>query len=119
MQTSLPIHTGEQLYKRANLKDLIEKQADGGIGERKRITEYADLHGILIAPHGSFACLIALAAHVHLAAAKPRNFTAFAYPSGQPDWRYGIVEGPPDPIVTNGFLYGYAPRPQPASAARM
>ncbi|MCA2971729.1 MAG: hypothetical protein INH43_24705 [Acidobacteriaceae bacterium] len=107
------------VYKRANSKDLIEKQADGGICERKRITEYADRHGILIASHGSFACLIALAAQVHLAAAKPRNFTAFVYSSGQPDWRYGIVEGPPDPIVTNGFLDGCAPRPQPASAARM
>ena len=77
--TSVPIHTGEQIYLRQNFKDLIEKQAVnvvgpdpedvGGIAELKWIAEYADLHGILVAPHGIFDGLIGLAAHVHLAAA--------------------------------------------------
>jgi L-alanine-DL-glutamate epimerase-like enolase superfamily enzyme len=58
--TSIPIHTGEQIYLRENFKDLIEKQAVnvvgpdpedvGGIAELKWIAEYADLHGILVAP---------------------------------------------------------------------
>jgi len=64
MSTSVPIHTGEQIYLRQNFKDLIEKQAVnivgpdpadvGGIAELKWIAEYADLHGILCAPHGVF-----------------------------------------------------------------
>ena len=112
--TSIPIHTGEQIYLRENFKDLIEKQAVnvvgpdpedvGGIAELKWIAEYADLHGILVAPHGVFDGLIGLAAHVHMAAALPQNYIAFEYPIGQPDWWYDIVEGLPNPIVNKGFI---------------
>jgi L-alanine-DL-glutamate epimerase-like enolase superfamily enzyme len=112
--TSIAIHTGEQIYLRENFKDLIEKQAVnivgpdpedvGGIAEMKWIAEYADLHGIQIAPHGIFDGLIGLAAHVHVAAALPQNYIAFEYPLGQPDWWYQIVDGLPDPIMRNGFV---------------
>ncbi len=112
--TSIAIHTGEEIYLRENFKDLIEKQAVnvvgpdpedvGGLAETKWIAEYADLHGILIAPHGIFDGLIGLAAHVHLAAALPQNYIAFEYPVGQPDWWYQIVDGLPDPIMKAGFI---------------
>ena len=112
--TSLPIHTGEQIYLRENFKDLIEKQAVnvigpdpedvGGLAELKWIAEYADLHGILVAPHGIFDGLIGLAAHVHLAAALPQNYIAFEYPVGQPEWWYDIVDGLPNPIMKQGFI---------------
>jgi L-alanine-DL-glutamate epimerase-like enolase superfamily enzyme len=112
--TSIPIHTGEEIYLRENFKDLIEKQAVnvigpdpedvGGIAELKWIAEYADLHGILVAPHGVFDGLIGLAAHVHLAAALPQNYIGFEYPVGQPEWWYDIVEGLPNPIMKRGFI---------------
>jgi L-alanine-DL-glutamate epimerase-like enolase superfamily enzyme len=112
--TTVPIHTGEEIYLRENFKDLIEKQAVnivgpdpedvGGIAEMKWIAEYADLHGIQMAPHGVFDGLFGLAAHVQVAAAMPQNFIAFEYPLGQPDWWYDIVEGLPDPIVEKGFI---------------
>ena len=112
--TSIPIHTGEQIYLRQNFKDLIEKQAVnivgpdpedvGGLAEMKWIAEYADLHGILMAPHGIFDGLIGLAAHVQLAAALPQNYIAFEYPAGQPDWWYQIMDGLPDPIMKQGFI---------------
>jgi len=112
--TSVPIHTGEQIYLRENFKDLIEKQAVnvigpdpedvGGMAELKWIAEYADLHGILVAPHGIFDGLIGLAAHVQMAAALPQNYIAFEYPVGQPDWWYQIVDGLPDPIAKHGFI---------------
>ena len=112
--TSIPIHTGEQIYLRENFKDLIEKQAVnvvgpdpedvGGIAELKWIAEYANLHGILVAPHGIFDGLIGLAAHVQLAAALPRNYIAFEYPVAQPEWWYDIVDGLPNPIVKRGFI---------------
>jgi L-alanine-DL-glutamate epimerase-like enolase superfamily enzyme len=112
--TSLPIHTGEQIYLRENFKDLIEKQAVnvigpdpedcGGIAELKWIAEYADLHGILVAPHGIFDGLIGLAAHVHLAAALPQNYIGFEYPVADPVWWYEIVDGLPDPIMKQGFI---------------
>jgi L-alanine-DL-glutamate epimerase-like enolase superfamily enzyme len=112
--TSIPIHTGEEIYLRENFKDLIEKQAVnvigpdpedvGGIAELKWIAEYADLHGILVAPHGVFDGLIGLAAHVQMAAALPQNYIAFEYPIGQPEWWYEIVDGLPNPIVKRGFI---------------
>jgi L-alanine-DL-glutamate epimerase-like enolase superfamily enzyme len=76
----------------------------GGLAETKWIAEYADLHGILIAPHGIFDGLIGLAAHVQLAAALPQNYIAFEYPVGQPEWRYQIMDGLPDPIMKHGFI---------------
>jgi L-alanine-DL-glutamate epimerase-like enolase superfamily enzyme len=76
----------------------------GGIAELKWIAEYADIHRILVAPHGIFDGLIGLAAHVHMAAALPQNYIAFEYPFGQPEWWYDIVEGLPNPIVKKGFI---------------
>ncbi len=112
--TSTPIHTGEEIYLRENFKDLIETQAVnvlgpdpedcGGIAELKWIAEYANLHGILVAPHGIFDGLIGLAAHVQMAATLPQNYIGFEYPLGEPEWWYDIVEGLPDPIVKNGFI---------------
>ena len=112
--TSTPIHTGEQIYLRQHFKELFEKQAVnivgpdpcdvGGIAELKWVAEYADLHGILMAPHGTGDGLIGLAALVQASAALPENYIAFEYPVGQPEWWYDIVEGLPDPIVQNGFI---------------
>jgi L-alanine-DL-glutamate epimerase-like enolase superfamily enzyme len=112
--TSTPIHTGEQIYLRQNFKSLIEGHAVsivgpdpcdvGGIAELKWIAEYADLHGILMAPHGTGDGLLGLAALVQVSATLPHNFIAFEYPIGKPDWWYEIVEGLPDPIVRDGFI---------------
>ena len=76
----------------------------GGIAELKWVAEYADLHGILMAPHGTGDGLIGLAALVQAAAALPRNYIAFEYPVGRPEWWYDIVDGLPDPIVENSFI---------------
>ena len=112
--TSTPIHTGEQIYLRQNFKDLIETRAVdiigpdpgdiGGIAELKWVAEYADLHGILMAPHGIFIGLIGLAALVQVSATLPKNYIAFECPVGNPKWWYDIVEGLPDPIVEDGFI---------------
>ncbi len=112
--TSTPIHTGEEIYLRENFKDLIETQAVdvlgpdpedvGGMAELKWIAEYANLHGILVAPHGIFDGLFGVAAQVHMGATLPQNYIAFEYALGQPEWWYDIVEGLPDPIVKNGFI---------------
>ena len=95
--TTTPIHTGEQIYLRQNFVELIETSAVnilgpdpadvGGLAEMKFIAEYADLHGIMFAPHGRFDGLIGLAAHVQLAASLPDNYIAFELPNGDPDCR--------------------------------
>lgn len=109
-----PIHTGEQLYLRQNFKELIEKHAVnvvgpdpadvGGLAELKWIAEYADLHGIMMAPHGVFDGLIGLAGLVHVSAAMPHNFIAFECPIARPAWMADLVTGLPDPIVKDGFI---------------
>jgi L-alanine-DL-glutamate epimerase-like enolase superfamily enzyme len=112
--TSTPIHTGEQIYLRQNFRELIEKHsvrilgpdpADvGGIAEIKWIAEYADLHGIMMAPHGTIDGLIGLAALVHASAAMPQNYIAFEYPVASPAWWYDIIDGLPNPIVKNSMI---------------
>jgi len=113
-RTSTPIHTGEQVYLRQNFKELIERHAVniigpdpcdvGGLAELKWVAEYADLHGLLVAPHGTADGLLGLAALVQVCATLPRNYIAFEYPIGEPAWWYDIVDGLPDPIVTDGFI---------------
>jgi L-alanine-DL-glutamate epimerase-like enolase superfamily enzyme len=112
--TSTPIHTGEQIYLRQNFKSLIEGKAVnvvgpdpcdvGGIAELKWIAEYADLHGILMAPHGTGDGLLGLAALVQVCATLPQNYIAFEYPVGRPEWWYDIVTGLPNPVVKNGMI---------------
>ena len=114
MATSTPTHTGEQVYLRHNFKELIERQAVrvigpdpedvGGLAELKWVAEYADLHGILMAPHGIYDGLIGLAGLVHVCATMPQNYIAFEYPVGKPDWWYDIITGLPNPIVKNGLI---------------
>jgi L-alanine-DL-glutamate epimerase-like enolase superfamily enzyme len=112
--TSTPIHTGEQIYLRENFRELIEQHAVniigpdpadvGGIAELKWIAEYADLHGILMAPHGIFDGLIGLAALVQVCATMPDNYIAFEYPIGSPAWWYDIVDGLPETIVKDSLI---------------
>jgi L-alanine-DL-glutamate epimerase-like enolase superfamily enzyme len=114
MRSSVPIHTGEQIYLRQNFMELIDKQAVriigpdpcdvGGIAELKWITEYADLRGIQMAPHGTGNGVIGLAALVQVCATLPQNFIAFEYPVAKEPWWYEIVEGLPNPIVKDGFI---------------
>ncbi len=114
MSTSTPIHTGEQIYLRQNFKERFEKQAInivgpdpadvGGLAELKWVAEYADLHGILMAPHGTGDGLIGLAALVQVSATLPQNYIAFECPIGLPEWWYDVVEGLPDPVVVDSFI---------------
>jgi len=112
--STTPIHTGEQIYLRHNFKELIERNAVhvvgpdpadvGGIAELKWIAEFADIHGIMMAPHGTANGLLGLGALVQVCATLPDNFIAFEYTTGDPAWWYDIVEGLPDPIVVNGKI---------------
>ena len=68
------------------------------------VAEYADLHGILMAPHGTGNGLLGLAALVQVCATLPHNFIDFEYPTGDPAWWYDIVDGLPNPIVKNGLI---------------
>jgi len=111
--TTTPIHTGEQVYLRQGFKDLIEKNAVdiigpdpcdvGGIAELKWIAEFADLYGVLVAPHGVGNGIIGTAALVQMCATLPKNYIAFEMPIIQPLW-WDLVEGLPRPLVKDGFI---------------
>jgi L-alanine-DL-glutamate epimerase-like enolase superfamily enzyme len=112
--TTTPIHTGEQIYLRQNFKALIEGHAVnvvgpdpcdvGGIAELKWVAEYADLHGIMIAPHGTANGIFGLAAHVQVGATLPDNFIAFEYPARFEPYWYEITEGIGHPNVIDGLV---------------
>ena len=112
--TSTNIHTGEQIYLRQNFVELIERNAVnvlgpdpadvGGLQEMKFISEYADLHGILFAPHGTVDGLIGLAAHVQLAAVLPENYIAFELPTAEPSWWNDIIDGSDQFGVTDSHI---------------
>jgi len=111
--TSTPIHTGEQIYLRQGFQGLIEKHAVdiigpdpcdiGGMAELKWVAEYADMHGILIAPHGVGDGPIGLAALVQVSATLPQNYIAFELPIVAAEWD-GLVEGLPKDMVKDSFI---------------
>lgn len=112
-QTAATLHTGEQIYLRHNFKELIETRAVdvvgpdpldvGGIAELKWIAEYADLHGILMAPHGIFDGPFGLAALVQVCATMPDNYIAFELPMVGQEWR-GLLTGLDEETVTDGQI---------------
>jgi len=111
--TTTPIHTGEQIYLRQGFKDLIDKNAVdiigpdpcdvGGIAELKWITEFADLYGVLVAPHGVGDGPIGTAALVQMCATLPKNYIGFEMPAIQPLW-WELVEGLPRPLIKDSYI---------------
>lgn len=112
--TSTPIHTGEQIYLRNGFRELIESHAVrvigpdpmdvGGLAELKWIAEYADMHGIQIAPHSVFNGVLGLAAMVQVSATLPDNLIAFEYCKPPTEWWPDIVDGMPDQLVVDGHI---------------
>ncbi|GAB2883136.1 mandelate racemase/muconate lactonizing enzyme family protein [Streptomyces mayteni] len=112
--TSVPTHTGEQLYLRQNFRELVERRAVrvigpdpgdvGGLAELKWIAEFADLYGIGIAPHGVSGGLLGLAALIQVSATLPDNLIAFEYPTAADPWWYDVVHGLGSPIVVDGHV---------------
>lgn len=75
----------------------------GGIAELKWVAEFADMHGILVAPHGVFDGPLGLAALVQMSATLPQNYIAFEYPQIDPIW-YNLVEGLSRLTVKNSLI---------------
>ena len=112
--TTTPIHTGEQIFLRQNFTDLIETRAVdvigpdpadvGGLAELKWIAEYADLHGILMAPHGTFDGVFGMAGLTHVCSTMPQNYIAYEFPGLNPGWWVDIVEGLPSDFLRDGHV---------------
>ena len=114
VNTTTNIHTGEQVYLRQNYREMIETQAVniigpdpadvGGIAELKFITEYANLHGVMMAPHGVFDGVFGMAALTQVSCTLPQNYIAYEYPQGDPEWWYDIVDGLPEGFFKDGHV---------------
>ena len=92
--------SGELKARRQDVRDLDV----GGLAELKWIAEYADLHGIAMAPHGTANGILGLAALIQVCATLPDNFIAFEYPARfEPFW-YDITEGFDGMPVKNGLI---------------
>ena len=110
--TSTPTLTGEHVYLRYGFMDIIQKRAIsvvapdimdvGGLAETKWIAEFADIFGVLIAPHCN-GNVISFMCNVHAAAAMPKNFIAFEWHRvDDPKWA-DTVKGLDEPLIKDGF----------------
>jgi galactonate dehydratase len=85
---NLPVVTGEELYTKAEFRDIFEKRAAdiinpdvcncGGILELKEIAAMAEVYHIAVSPHNYNSTTIGLAATLHAAATMP-NFLITEY----------------------------------------
>ena len=107
-----PICTGEDIYLKEGFKDLIENRAvgiihpdlatSGGITETKRISDYAQEHGVAMAMHMA-ATPVAQMASVHCAAATENFLALECHAIDYPEWN-DLVTGISNPIVQNGYI---------------
>ena len=99
--TSIPICTGEFLFRRDGFRELIQSQAcdmlhvdvsgTGGILEAKKIADLADLYYIPFAAH-NITSPIGMTATAHVCAAV-RNFIVMELPyhADQVEWRWDLA----------------------------
>lgn len=112
--TSIPICTGEFLFRRDGFRDLIQRQAcdmlhvdvsgTGGILEAKRIADLADLYYMPFAAH-NITSPIGMTAAAHVCAAV-RNFIVMELPyhAHQVSWRWDLVLSEEPLIQDNAFV---------------
>jgi L-alanine-DL-glutamate epimerase-like enolase superfamily enzyme len=74
----------------------------GGLAEAKWVAEFADLYGLLIAPHNS-CDTIAFIANLHVCAAMPRNFIAVEFHMSERAGWEDLVTGIEKPFIKDGF----------------
>ena len=108
--TTTPLGTGEDIYLKEDFKPLLESHAlavvhpdlltAGGIGETKRVGDYAEQRGVQMNIHMAESPIAALAA-VHVAAAT-RNFMALEIHSVDVPWWKDLVVPAFD--IQDGFV---------------
>lgn len=87
-EINLPIVTGEELYTKAEFRDIFEQRAAdiinpdvcncGGILELREIAAMAEVYHVVVSPHNYNSTTMGLAATVHAAAGMP-NFLITEY----------------------------------------
>lgn len=112
--TSIPICTGEFLFRRDGFRELIQAQAcdmlhvdvsgTGGMLEAKRIADLADLYYMPFAAH-NITSPIGMTAAAHVCAAV-RNFIVMELPyhADQVQWRWDLVLSDEPLVQDNAFV---------------
>lgn len=110
--SNTPISTGENLYLFEGFRSLIEReclsivspdlQKVGGLGEARRIAEFADSYNVAVAPH-NISSPIGTMASVHFCAATP-NFLALEYHASDVPFWDDLAEGATKPLIQQGHI---------------
>ena len=112
--TSIPICTGEFLFRRDGFRELIQEQAcdmlhvdvsgTGGMLEAKKIADLADLYYMSFAAH-NITSPIGMTAAAHVCAAV-RNFIVMELPyhADQVSWRWDLALSDEPLIQDNAFI---------------
>jgi len=108
----VPIATGENLFLFAGFQDIIAQHAlsiitpdlqkAGGLSVAQSIAQFADIHGMPMAPHNISSPVGTLAA-VHFCAAIP-NFLALEFHASDVPFWNDLIEGLPAPLIQGGFI---------------
>jgi L-alanine-DL-glutamate epimerase-like enolase superfamily enzyme len=108
--TSIPICTGENVYRKHGFRDMIEKQAVsivspdipkmGGLLEAKKVADMADTYYMPVAPH-NVASPIGTVAGAHVCAAM-NNFLCMEFHAHDVAWWDDLVEG--EPVIRDGYI---------------
>lgn len=109
---NVPTAAGEELYLWDGFREFIEKRAidiihpdlltSGGMGETKRIADYAERYGIPTALHFA-GSPIAFMANLHTAAAVPSFVALEHHGLDLPFWE-GLVTGLPKNYIEDGYV---------------
>ncbi|MCZ6679127.1 MAG: mandelate racemase/muconate lactonizing enzyme family protein [Candidatus Poribacteria bacterium] len=117
--TSIPICTGEFLYRRDGFRELIQEQAcgilhvdvsgTGGMLEAKKIADLADLYYMPFAAHNITSPVgMTAAAHV-CAAVRNLYIMELPYHADQVSWRWDLVQSEAPLIQGGEFVLPEAP----------
>lgn len=108
----VPIATGENLFLFAGFQEIISQHAlsivtpdlqkVGGLAVAQAIAQFADVHGMPVAPH-NISSPIGTLASAHFCAAIP-NFLALEFHASEVPFWNDLIEGATTPLIQRGFI---------------
>jgi L-alanine-DL-glutamate epimerase-like enolase superfamily enzyme len=111
-KVGVPIATGENLFLFAGFQDIIAQHAlsiitpdlqkVGGLSIAQSIAQFAELHGMVAAPH-NISSPVGTLATAHFCAAIP-NFLALEFHASEVPFWNDLIEGLPAPLIQGGFI---------------
>jgi L-alanine-DL-glutamate epimerase-like enolase superfamily enzyme len=111
-KVGVPIATGENLFLFEGFQDIIAQHAlsiitpdlqkVGGLSIAQSIAQFAELHGMVAAPH-NISSPVGTLATAHFCAAIP-NFLALEFHASEVPFWNDLIEGLPAPLIQGGSI---------------